>query len=144
MFLIAHRGNYKGKNPDKENQEKYVLEAIKKGYNAEVDVWWHEDSFWLGHDRPQYKTSKNFLGDPNIWCHAKNLEVTNKLSALTTIHWFWHETDKITMTSKGYIWTFPGILLENSVINQPRNIVELLKTNSKFAGICADDFTEII
>ena len=25
-----------------------------------------------------------------------------------TFNYFWHQNDKFTLTSKGYIWTFPG------------------------------------
>ena len=36
MILIAHRGNLKGPNPDKENKPDYLEFAINKGYDVEI------------------------------------------------------------------------------------------------------------
>ena len=33
MIKIAHRGNYKGRNVDRENTISYIEEAIAAGYN---------------------------------------------------------------------------------------------------------------
>ena len=140
-LLIAHRGNWAGKNPERENSPKYLLEAIESGYNVETDVWWHQGKFWLGHDAPIYQTTVDFLSNPNIWCHAKSLETVVELRKHDSIHWFWHETDKITLTSKGYIWTFPRINLTEAVVNQPKDIIKAYK-NKPFA-ICANDFNKL-
>ena len=40
MILISHRGNINGKKPDLENKPEYIQNAIKLGYNVEIDVWW--------------------------------------------------------------------------------------------------------
>ena len=47
----------------------------------------------------------------NIWCHAKT---SDALSALKKIeaHYFWHQDDDYTITSKGYFWTYPGVSLK--------------------------------
>ena len=144
IILIAHRGNFQGKNLNRENQEEYILEAAQQGFDVEIDVWWFQGSFWLGHDEPQYKTTLNFLENPKFWCHLKNIEAVQQLMNIESLHWFWHETDKITITNKGYIWTYPGVFLENSIINQPPNVAKLKSTGMKILGICADDFTGII
>ena len=60
MILISHRGNINGPNPSMENKPEYVLDAKLKGYDVEIDVWWKEDGFYLGHDEPQYKVSREF------------------------------------------------------------------------------------
>ena len=60
MKLIAHRGNITGRNPDEENSPDYISQAIQKGYDVEVDVWLM-DGIYLGHDKPQYETSIDFL-----------------------------------------------------------------------------------
>ena len=36
---IAHRGNTRGPNPEKENQPEYILQAINEGFDVEIDVW---------------------------------------------------------------------------------------------------------
>ena len=74
MILIAHRGNYKGRNIERENSPEYVMEALDAGFYAEIDVWFKNKSFYLGHDESQYKIDKDFLEDSRLWCHAKNIE----------------------------------------------------------------------
>ena len=55
MKLIAHRGNITGPKPELENSPDYIFEAIKKGFDVEVDVWYGTDGkFMLGHDNPDY------------------------------------------------------------------------------------------
>ena len=115
MILISHRGNLNGKS-DRENQPEYINEALDQGFDVEVDVWYIDNQFWLGHDKPQYKVSDGFLEHPNLWCHAKNLAALDAM-LYNNIHCFWHETDQFTITSKGYIWTFPGEMVsDRSVI----------------------------
>ena len=61
QFLISHRGNLNGKNEDLENHPDYIMAAIHKGFDVEVDVWLYKDRLYLGHDKPQYPTSFDFL-----------------------------------------------------------------------------------
>ena len=54
-------------------------------------------------------------------------------------HYYWHEDDKYTLTSKGYIWTYPG----NKLINKEKSICVMPENNQKdiynCAGICSDN-----
>ncbi|MGA0351970.1 MAG: hypothetical protein ACO3MF_04430, partial [Acholeplasmataceae bacterium] len=63
MRLIAHRGNINGKKLSLENNPNYIKDAIIKGYDAEIDVWFVGEKFILGHDEPQYEINKSFLQD---------------------------------------------------------------------------------
>ena len=47
MKLISHRGNLTEINPERENTEPYIDEAISKGYDVEVDVRTKMDNFTL-------------------------------------------------------------------------------------------------
>ena len=108
MKLIAHRGNTQGPS-ESENQPDYILEALNNGFNAEIDVWFVNREFWLGHDEPQYQVNLTFLRDPRLWCHAKSLGALEELlSPLHGAHCFWHQEDDYTITSHGYIWTYPN------------------------------------
>ena len=40
MILISHRGNIDGVNKLKENKINYINEAIKNGFDVEIDVWY--------------------------------------------------------------------------------------------------------
>lgn len=106
-ILISHRGNITGKNPQKENTPEYIEAALKLGYNVEIDVWYLNNELFLGHDKGIYKTSLNFLQDDRLWCHCKNIEALRFLLD-NDVHCFFHKSDDVTLTSKGFIWTFPG------------------------------------
>jgi len=50
------------------------------------------------------------------------------------IHCFWHQEDDVTLTSKGYLWTYSGKeLTENSIAVLPEK-----KPDVEVAGICSD------
>jgi hypothetical protein len=120
MKIIAHRGNLRGPKPELENNPEYLLIAISKGYDVEVDVWYDKvrEQLFLGHDYPKYPIEdKKFLKNEHMWCHAKNLDAL-EFMLKNKIHCFWHEHDERTLTSKGYIWTYPykDTVPEKSVI----------------------------
>ena len=54
MIFISHRGNLTGKNPEMENKPSYISDALNQGYHCEVDVWFVDNKFMLGHDEPKY------------------------------------------------------------------------------------------
>jgi len=140
MILIAHRGNLHGPLPERENQPKYIKEALALGFAVEIDVWLVKNKWWLGHDQPQYKTSLKFLKTKGLWCHAKNVQALAKL--LTSgIHCFWHENDERVLTSKGFIWTYPGKeLSKNSIAVMPETVTNWQLKNC--AGICSDQLKQ--
>ncbi len=135
-ILISHRGNLNGKNPEKENSIKYINEAIKKGFEVEVDVWLINHSFFLGHDKADYPVGKDFLKRPQLWCHAKNIDALFALQENRS-HFFWHQEDDFALTSKGYIWTYPGKkLTKNSICVMPETVN--YKYINNCIGICSD------
>jgi hypothetical protein len=139
ILLISHRGNIFGPNPEKENDPSYILEALKAGYNVEIDVWYQNNQWWLGHDAPQYQTTLDFLLLPNLWCHAKNIKTISKIVDDDLIeHFFFHQNDDVTLTSQNYIWTFP----EKSIYSK-KSIIVVKEKNTKIdfdsiGGICSD------
>jgi len=140
MKLISHRGNINGKQSDLENSPKYIENAIKQGYDVEIDVW-YTDGFYLGHDNPTYKVDIKYLQNNKLWCHAKNGEALYEMRKIDKIHCFWHQDDDMTLTSKGYIWTYPKkSLYYNSICVLP----ELGYTGEldKCYGICSDFIKE--
>jgi len=121
-----------------ENNPLYISLALQAGFDVEVDTWYIDNGFYLGHDEPQYKVSSDFLSKEKIWCHAKNLEAALKLGSMGA-HYFWHQTDDITLTSKNYMWTFPGIrLTENSICVMPETSEYTTEELVGSAGICSD------
>lgn len=116
MMLIAHRGNLKGPNPKLENKPSYITSALNKGYDVEIDVWYYDEKWWLGHDKPQYKISRKWIEDRklNLWVHCKNLGAlelfveTDTRVGVSSPNYFWHQNDDYTLTSHGFIWTYPN------------------------------------
>jgi hypothetical protein len=136
MIKIAHRGNLQGSNQRFENEPSYIIEALKEGFDVEVDVWLMEDRLYLGHDIPEYLVGLNFLKNDKFWCHCKNIEALQFLMK-NNIRCFFHDTDDATLTSDGYIWTYPGKhLTENSICVMPERTNWEIK--SYVAGVCSD------
>lgn len=109
MKYIAHRGLFKGPNPRTENMPDQINQALNEGYDCEVDLWIYADRLYLGHDSPQYNITHEYLNDTRFWIHAKNLEALCWLrNSPIKYNYFWHESDKFTLTSDEYIWTNPG------------------------------------
>ncbi len=135
MIFIAHRGNIQGPEPKVENNPKYLWEALNNGFRVEADVW-YDNGWWLGHDKPQYKVKYNH-DLLHFWCHAKNEEAFCRLRKRDIFHCFWHQTDDYTLTSKGYIWVYPGKkLLPGSICVLPEQ--DYKGTIRKCGGICSD------
>tara|TARA_B100001057_G_scaffold261544_2_gene261793 strand:- start:128 stop:559 length:432 start_codon:yes stop_codon:yes gene_type:complete len=135
MYLISHRGNINGVNKDKENNPEYINKALENDFEVEVDVRFDDNKFFLGHDHNQYEIDKKFLLNKKIWCHAKTSEALIALKKIEA-HYFWHQEDDYTLTSKGYIWTYPGKkLLDKSICVLPEiaNYKEI-----DCLGICSD------
>ena len=144
MKLISHRGNVDGKYPQYENLPEYVDKALQLGYDCEVDLHYHDDEFWLGHDEPTYKIDLKWLTDRHLylWIHCKTLTTIEYLKELENengvniLNYFWHETDSVTITSRGNIWAYPGIQpLKHSIAVMP----EWHKDDVSLAyGVCSD------
>jgi hypothetical protein len=138
MFLISHRGNTKGLSPSLENDPCHLKEVLQAGFDIEIDVWSEKDKFYLGHDYPQYSVNIEFLKNEKLWCHAKNLQALEVMLG-EGVHCFWHQEDNYTLTSKGYIWTYPNKpICKNSII-VCKNLKETqYYANLDIAGICSD------
>lgn len=135
MLLISHRGNLNGPDPTYENSPAYIEAALKAGFDVEIDVWYNGVGLWLGHDLPAYPTSPDFLTRPGLWCHAKSIPALERLIDIGA-HCFFNYADAVTLTSKNYLWTYPGEVLT------PRSICVLPDRRKRealnCAGVCSD------
>ena len=137
MILISHRGNIDGKKPHLENQPEYIDEAIALGYDVEIDLWLINGRTYLGHDEPQYEVDDDWFGTraDKLWVHCKNVESLNWIRS-TILHYFWHENDTLTLTSKQYMLVYPGkqpIIGSIAVMPEREN-----EDVSKCTGVCSD------
>ena len=140
MKLISHRGNLEGPNPERENHPDYIIEAIQAGYDVEIDVWFKDGKFYLGHDEPQYLFPYDLLNGyyNKLWIHCKDMESLSNLNELDSngskLNYFSHEEDLGVLTSRGYIWSTNlykrGILVMPEVFNK--------EPNEDTLGVCSD------
>ena len=107
MKLISHRGNIIGPNPTRENKPSYVDTAISAGYEVEIDVYYLNDKFYLGHDTPDYEVNDKWitLRKNSLWIHCKNLDAATKLQKMgNSYNYFCHNLDEYVLCSNGHTW----------------------------------------
>lgn len=142
-ILIAHRGNREGPCPEYENRPNYIVGGLAAcdWLHCEIDVWVIGGEFFLGHDEPQHRVSEEFLVNSRLWCHAKNLPALESMLKNPLIHCFWHQEDNFVVTSRGYIWTYPGQPLTPMsiwVLPEVTSFAYSYEVVPKYAGICSD------
>lgn len=144
MLLIAHRGLMRGPNPVLENHPEQILGALEQGFDCEIDLWYAEDRFMLGHDSPTYAIDLNFLSNPRLWIHCKNHAAMREMRRAGG-NFFWHQTDDMVLTNHGFFWTWPGkTLYDCSIAVMPEWHMSIDQA-AKLAcfGICSDHVQEI-
>lgn len=147
MLIIAHRGLLNGPDEKLQNTEHQVQTALDAGFDAEIDVWYINGKYFLGHDTPDYEISWKFLTQSNLWIHCKNLPAFFDMRNRTIIHnYFWHETDSVILTNRGNIWTYfgkPEMASSESICVMPEityswNEIEKLVNSNTWMGFCTD------
>lgn len=144
---ISHRGNLYGSNSavGGENSPTAICNAIAKGYDVEVDVRILRslNAIYLGHDTPDYLVPSSFLTmiAPFTWFHAKTEYTLNVLLDLG-FNTFYHDADNCVLTSKQFIWTYPG----KALVSPERSVAVLPETVkgwdvSGAYAICSDIIT---
>ena len=138
MKIISHRGNLNGKLVDRENTQSYIEEAMSCGVDVEIDIWSVGGKLFLGHDEPTYLVEEEWIEthSSSLWIHGKNQEAIEKLVLNKNLNVFWHENDKMTFTSKGFMWLYPGNYSKQGI-----TVVLDKKEDGKLSemlGVCTD------
>lgn len=142
ILLIAHRGNIDGRNPEMENHPEYIDKAISLMYDVEIDLWGMHGALYLGHDGPEHQIGTTWLENRayNLWIHCKNANALEVCLA-NEMNCFWHGVDSYTLTSKGHVWAYPGVVpvSKKSVFVMPEKhfSTEFLLQFEPY-GICSD------
>lgn len=111
MRIISHRGNLNGPDSEIENLPEQIDKCIALGLECEIDLRYDKSQLYLGHDIGQYQIDLDWLIDrsSHIWIHCKDAYSLFYLTKSgVNLNYFWHDKDEHTLTSKGYIWSFPG------------------------------------
>lgn len=139
--IISHRGNLLGKNEINENKTDHIDKAINKGFDVEIDLWLKDSDIYLGHDKPIDKLQLNWIENRSkkLWVHCKNIEiidffVANKID----LNFFFHQEDDLTLTSKSFLWVYPGKPFTKNAILVTNKVDDLYNKNEKPYGVCTD------
>lgn len=138
-ILISHRGNINGRIPEKENSPEYIIDAINQGYDVEIDIRYVDGELILGHDDSQYPITLEWLTkyEDRLWVHCKNIQAIEFFTMEpNNLNYFWHQEDTLTLTSKSYVWAFPG---KQPIKNSIAVVPELFNDDvSESIGVCSD------
>jgi len=142
MIIISHRGNTTGPDIEKENSPEHLKEAISMGYNVEVDIWLISQTIFLGHDEPTYEVSEDFIKEisKEAWFHCKNIESLYMFKTkYPDFKYFWHQSDKFTLTSNNIIWTYPDqpVTPQSIMVCLSRVPSDWTDSDSVY-GVCSD------
>jgi hypothetical protein len=111
---IAHRGLIDGPNHENENSITTITEWCRQGRASEIDIWWHNEAFWIGHDKPREQVSPEFLHSEYLWIHAKNPSGLYHLQKLSNekgwgLRIFYHTDEDYVLTTTGDTIIYPGL-----------------------------------
>ncbi len=142
---ICHRGNIVGPVKELENNFGVLIQRAIQGHSVEVDVWYHQGSLWLGHDKPEYKITLEWLTScKKRLIHAKDGKTFEYLlleagKRALDIHVFYHTEEDYVLTNKGLIICYPGKpLLQGSLCMMPERAEYSVEDIQKCFAICSD------
>ncbi|WP_337228902.1 hypothetical protein, partial [Proteus faecis] len=82
------------------------------------------EDFYLGHDEPEHFITTYDLEDiaPKAIFHAKNDQALQYFTT-SEFHYFTHNKDSVALTSKQWLWYYPGI---NPVLKQNNKAIAVM------------------
>lgn len=142
---ICHRGVLNTTAKELENNLGVLIQREIQGVAVEVDVWYAEKSLWLGHDKPEYRITLEWLAaSRRRLIHAKDgatfaylLEEAGKRAL--DLHIFYHTEEDYVLTNKGLLICYPGQpLLPGSLCMMPERASYTPEQLQCVAAICSD------
>jgi hypothetical protein len=134
MIVISHRANLDGSDPKRENVPSCIEEILSMGIDVEIDVWFKDGAYYLGHDSPDYKVDIEWLKTDGLWCHAKNQNALERMKYDRVKNYFWHQEDRFTITSDGHIWCYPNNMSHHGILVH----LDPPKSSLDVYGVCTD------
>lgn len=144
MRFISHRGNINGPNREKENSPEYILQAVEDGFDVEIDLWYLDNKYYLGHDAPEHEIEEDFLINPKFWVHCKTVETLARLVDINyQYNFFFHHSDKAVLTSGKFLWVYPGVEVfgDCSITVMPEQAHKGFNWR-RAAGVCSDHIVD--
>ena len=146
--FICHRGNLTQKFVPDENKPELLERRIREGYDVELDIWYHNDGYWLGHDEPQYEVSFEWLMKDAAakYIHCKNGATFEHLlnrcgNEAYIANLFYHTNEDYALTSRGHVLVLPGKPLLTGSINMMPEMATQRRPDSEWKktfALCSD------
>lgn len=140
MKIYSHRGNLSGKDP-RENEPAFLLDCIALGFHVEVDLWFADGAYFLGHDEPTHRIDLADFDREEVIFHLKNAHVPH----LERADAFAIENDPYVLTRRGLLWMNygqpanpQGVMCSPELVGDPRPVAEFARSVRHAAGICTD------
>ena len=105
-IIISHLGNIDGRQPEKENQLKYLQVALDAGYHVCVEVVFKNGAFLLPSAAGMQNAPPAFFAKKRIWSRCHDADTLDALCNIGA-HAFSATTADLTLTSHQFIWTLP-------------------------------------
>jgi hypothetical protein len=143
MKFISHRGNTVGRHKIYENCPSTIQNVISIGYGVEIDVWYKNNKFFLGHDEPEWEISDQFFKNnyQQLLIHCKNDEALFRLNTIPILELFTHADDPFTLSSKNVILIHPHTVttLRKGILIMPEMSHYTINEILEFDGIVSDN-----
>lgn len=138
-IIISHLGNISGRNPEKENQLKYLQTALDAGWHVCAEVVFTNGAFLLPSAGGFQYAPPAFFSRQRVWSRCHDADTLDALCNIGA-HAFIAGNAELTLTSHQFIWTLPPRELS------PRSIAvypELADANWLLdfepAGLCSNE-----
>jgi hypothetical protein len=147
-YWILHRGLSNGPDTTLENNYENLLVRIGEGWHVEVDVWFEDGRWWLGHDYEVAKLREISYSElealsTGSWFHCKNVAALAEMSRLNQgWRFFSHDRDEAVLTSTSQIWCYPGIFCERGIAVLPEKCDQWSLGQNRLIGVCSDYLPE--
>jgi hypothetical protein len=140
MINIAHRGNFCGELPEHSNKPSHLRHALTLDYWIICDVQTHNGELHFGHEEPLDLVDFKILTHEHTICRACDLDAVQVLHNLGA-HYFWNQSDDISITSEGIILCFNGKRLRHrNAIWVDLDGYYMLEDADNILGICSNSF----
>ena len=145
--FLCHRGNYETKFVPDENRPDIVDRRIRDGYGVELDLWFRDERYWLGHDEPQYQISFEWLlyNLSKKYIHCKDGPTFEHMLLRCgregySPNLFYHTNEDYALTTRGDVICHPGkALLEGSINMMPEmGSAKPKEEREKAFAVCSD------
>ena len=138
-IIIAHLGNISGRQPEKENQLKYLQAALDAGYHICAEVVFQNGAFLLPSVVGLQYAPPAFFSKHRVWSRCHDADTLDALCNIGA-HAFIAAESAATLTSHQFIWTLPPRELSpRSIAVYPELTDPDWLDNYEPAGLCSNE-----